>query len=221
MSNQTSHQETEAPVQWPDTTFPLMKLPLELRARVYRELLLSENSLRMVESADINGLHPAILRTCRQVYKEATKVLYEENEFRIRRVDRSNPNVSRLRRVMANIARKPISDWLRDVRILTLFLCEHPNLTHLCLDIGGRAIEKDDIQVHIENALQRHNGLTDLEVRVQHPLSEDIIDFCWRLYAVLRRNRGTAARPEEEELHDKKACPPFVKVLNPLKRKLL
>src|SRR6267378_3922920 len=150
MSNQlqTSHQETVAPVQWPDTTFPLMKLPLEIRNRVYRELLLSENSLRMVdlESADINGLHPVILRTCRQVYNEATKVLYEENEFRIRRVDRSNPNVSRLRRATANIARRPLSDWLRDVRI-TLFLLEHPNLTHLCLDIGGRAIEKDDIQV--------------------------------------------------------------------------
>jgi hypothetical protein len=97
---------------------------------------------------------------------------------------------------------------------LVMFMREHPDLTHLCLDIRGMAIENEDIQKHIEKAFRKHNGLTDLEVHVRHPLSENAIAFFWRLYFVVRRNR-VAARLEAVELHDTKACPPFIKVQEP------
>jgi hypothetical protein len=106
MSNQVSHQETRVPaVQEPNTPFPLMELPIELRTKVYRELLLAQHPLRMVgfdaianglrpeilqicwqvynDNAIANGLRPEILQTCRRVYNEAIEVLYGENEFQI------------------------------------------------------------------------------------------------------------------------------------------
>ena len=89
--------------------FPFLKLPAELRDRVYRYLLHAHNDVYIDSSealkgrfwchwqgSDLSGkgltdremymvtatgLHPAILSVNRQTYLEATRVLYSENRF--------------------------------------------------------------------------------------------------------------------------------------------
>jgi len=66
----------------PPVPFPFLSLPAEIREIVYRELLVSP------EVVDIDfqkqNLHPAIMRTCRAVFHEAHKILYDENTFLMR-----------------------------------------------------------------------------------------------------------------------------------------
>ncbi|KAN0074388.1 hypothetical protein V8E54_008325 [Elaphomyces granulatus] len=231
MSNQFSPHEARAPVQDPDAPFPLMKLPIELRFEVYRKLLVSNRDVCMVApppeseyyfydfgyySTRPNRLNPAILQTCPQVYHEAIAVLYGENKFRIQQTDKDNRNISLVKRARACIARGVRSDWKQHLLVLIQFLRDHPDLTHLCLDFGGRAVEAKKVQIPIETTLRGHNGLTNLEVSVQKPLSKEGIDFCWRLYFIVIRQNRAAARPEKTELYDSKTCPSFVKVREPV-----
>lgn len=75
-----------------------LDLPYDVRLPIYRELLKSKTGIlyricpstlrllspvtNMEESPFLeHGLSPAILATCRQVNKEATRILYRENEF--------------------------------------------------------------------------------------------------------------------------------------------
>ena len=62
--------------------FPFLSLPAKIREKIYRELLVSP------EVVDIDfqkqKLHPAIMRTCRSVFHEAHKILYDENTFLMR-----------------------------------------------------------------------------------------------------------------------------------------
>ena len=46
----------------------------------------------------LNGLHPAILATCRLIHNEAIVVLYEENVFIEALIDESNPNAKFIKR---------------------------------------------------------------------------------------------------------------------------
>ncbi|KAN0074360.1 hypothetical protein V8E54_008297 [Elaphomyces granulatus] len=228
-------------VQEVDTTpsiiFPLMELPVELRFEVYRNLLVSsEDSVPVCmearplartpdsegegsdkdSSSDFrtNGLHPNILQTSSQVFHEAAQVLYGENEFCMHRFDGDNPNASLVRRTRAFIGCGNCRfEWSQQVLVLTRFLRDHPRLTHLSLDFGDRAIERDLVQAAIQWALKKHKSLVDLEVSVPDPLSERSTDFCWCLYSIVRRNRASS-RPEEVERDDTRACPPFVKVHN-------
>jgi hypothetical protein len=75
---------------------PFFGLPTELRLRIYSELLVdpkpiafagayhdSDESLRQI---NISNLHPALLRTCRKVYDEASPLLYSHNAFQFRAV---------------------------------------------------------------------------------------------------------------------------------------
>ena len=68
----------------------LERLPAELRKDIFKHLLVNpdletEAYLRRVQSVyDDNkglGLSPAILRTCRKIYEEASDVLYRSNKF--------------------------------------------------------------------------------------------------------------------------------------------
>ena len=64
----------------------LTRLPMELRHEIYRELLLAKNDQALhcqwrafvFEKANI---HPAILRTCKQIHAEASEILYGDNTF--------------------------------------------------------------------------------------------------------------------------------------------
>ncbi len=62
--------------------FRFLDLPLEIRYKVYHELL-SQSEVIEHSGSDL-GLHPAILRTSRQVHDEARIVLYMENYFGMR-----------------------------------------------------------------------------------------------------------------------------------------
>lgn len=65
----------------------LLTLPLELRRKIYRELLLDEHLPLQPQTRLITRIrtrkkiHTTILRACKQVYCEAIAVLYEENAF--------------------------------------------------------------------------------------------------------------------------------------------
>ena len=63
------------------------KVPLEIREKIYRELLVNEEKALEINwrgHCDSKGKHlyPAILRTCKQAWAEASAVLYEQNHFR-------------------------------------------------------------------------------------------------------------------------------------------
>ena len=98
-----TRQEARAPVQ---ELFSFMKLPVELRLRVYREVLQTElrsEQQVIIDDSGICGvdnevydLHPNILQTCRQVHDEAMEVLYDGNTFMIQYIDRDNPSLSRV-----------------------------------------------------------------------------------------------------------------------------
>lgn len=77
------------------STFPrFMELPPELRLGVYELLLVDtrerdEDGLvkdRDDEQPDNSKLHPAVLRTSKQIYAEARPILYQKNKFSVRMV---------------------------------------------------------------------------------------------------------------------------------------
>ncbi|KAK2062920.1 hypothetical protein LY76DRAFT_536098 [Colletotrichum caudatum] len=67
--------------------FPLMKLPIEIRRKIYKEILVVKDPIRVRQgwSAVYPRNRPmvgtGILRACRQVRNEAVDVLYGENTF--------------------------------------------------------------------------------------------------------------------------------------------
>jgi hypothetical protein len=79
MSDSTGFHDDE-----PDWGF--FVLPPEIRELVYRELLLSDSAFRLghhgpYSHEDKSPTYPAILRTCRLVFEEASNVLYGDNTF--------------------------------------------------------------------------------------------------------------------------------------------
>ncbi|TGO42571.1 hypothetical protein BHYA_0007g00710 [Botrytis hyacinthi] len=68
------------------TKSALDKLPLEVRRMIYKELLVNPvlGTMKAIEADTefgvevIYGLTPAILRTCRSIYEEASEVLYDQ-----------------------------------------------------------------------------------------------------------------------------------------------
>ena len=64
----------------------LNKLPPELRNQIYRELLVDVRCIRITKDWNAaffepEPLCPAILRVCKQVYLEASPILYGGNKF--------------------------------------------------------------------------------------------------------------------------------------------
>ena len=83
---------TGAPVK--TRPFPFMKLPIELRLEVYRELLRFEDEIRMKTKWSINCLHPNILQACYRIYDEVVEVLYRESTFYIYYDDPGNTRIT-------------------------------------------------------------------------------------------------------------------------------
>ena len=210
-------QETSATSQEPNSQFPFLQLTRELRHKVYRELLLSKTYVLMREiimevsetcTSPIfpgkQGLHPGILRTCKQVHDEAADVLYGENVFpAIPNLDTNNRNASRVRRTSATVNHSAVD--------LARFLDDHPDLTHLFLYLTENALETESVLVAVEEAVQRHHGLVHLEVCVTNSeVYESFIVFCWRLYTFIRRNRAAIMRLKEVDLHGETDYPFFL-----------
>lgn len=214
----TIQQEPGAPVHLSsktketDTPFPFMKLPIELRRQVYRQLLVSDEDYLGMNFPG-NTLYPNILQTCHQVHSEGAEVLYGENVFSIIVINRSSPYMSWVRRTTTGV-------FKTDETHLTRFLKDHPNITHLFLNLDDNINETEEIHIAIEDSLQAHNGLVKLKVRLYlftSSLTQKSIDFLWRLHSIIRRNRvaisGVTVRPEEVELYDTAACPYFASIV--------
>ena len=65
----------------------LHKLPLELRIKIYRLLLCSDEPIDYAFT--YHCLNPSILRTCRQILSESRTLLYSENLFRMKVFDKN------------------------------------------------------------------------------------------------------------------------------------
>ena len=73
--------------------FHFMKLPTEIRLLIYRDLLVWHGELGLSFCARKHRkshrhtpqslIHPAILRTCKQIYNEGLRVLYTDNTFEL------------------------------------------------------------------------------------------------------------------------------------------
>lgn len=60
-----------------DNSFPLLKLPPELRLFIYEELLVRPDNNKRKK------LYPQILQTSKQIHREAEPILYSKNHFRV------------------------------------------------------------------------------------------------------------------------------------------
>lgn len=131
---------------------PILRLPPEIRLMIYRLLLLSDRTLRMVwlqnnESIPRpNCLFPAILCTCRLIYIEAAGVLYGENVFRAHRINDTNDNAASIMRAKYLIGKVNPEDGEGDAYKLQSFLENHPNLEHLVLEFGFGLLEDSKIR---------------------------------------------------------------------------
>ncbi|KAK1599422.1 uncharacterized protein LY79DRAFT_683421 [Colletotrichum navitas] len=70
-----------------ENAFPLMKLPIEIRRKIYKEILVVKDPIRVrqgwsaVYPRNRPMVETSILRACRQVRNEAVDVLYGDNTF--------------------------------------------------------------------------------------------------------------------------------------------
>ena len=150
---------------------PILRLPPELRVEIYRLLLLSDRTVRMVWLQDDesiprpNCLFPAILCTCRLIYNEAADVLYGENVFRAHRIDDTNNNAASIMRAKFLIGIVNPEDGKGDASKLLKFLENHPNLEHLVLEFGFDLLEDSKLRNIISYVLYRCGYSSRLTVR--------------------------------------------------------
>lgn len=151
-----------------DLSPPTLRLPLELRLKIYRLLLLSDQTVRMKwlsNNPRPTCLFPAVLRTCRLIHDEAMGVLYGENVFRAHRIDDRNHNTTSIRRVKFLIGEADPDDADHDASMLPKFLKNHPNLEHLVLEFGFNLLEDSNLRDDIRNLLFRSCYSSRLTVR--------------------------------------------------------
>jgi len=150
---------------------PILRLPPELRLKIYRPLLLSDQTVRMVWLKDSdsfprpNCLFPAILRTCRVFYNEAADVLYGENVFRAHRIDDTNDNTASILRAKFLIGIVDPKDGEDDASKLLSFLENHSKLEHLVLEFGFNLLEDSKLRNLISYVLYRCSYSSRLTVR--------------------------------------------------------
>ena len=150
---------------------PILRLPPELRLQIYRLLLLSERTLRMVWLQDNESIprpncpFPAILRTCRLIYNEAAGVLYGENVFRAHRIDDTNANAASIMHAKFVIGIVNPEDGEGDASKLPSFLENHPNLKHLVLEFGFNSLEDSKLRDLLSSMLYRSGYTSRLTIR--------------------------------------------------------
>lgn len=138
---------------------PIFRLPPEIRLKIYRLLLLSDNTVRMVWLQDNdsyrrpNCLFPAILGTCHFIKNEAMEVLYGENVFRAHRINDKSNNAASIMRAKFVIGIINREDGEDDASNLASFLGSHPNLRDLVLEFGFDLLEDSDLRDVVSDAL--------------------------------------------------------------------
>ena len=71
---------------------PLLKLPAELRNKVYRSILIADDEIN-INMRDIQA-YTRILNVCTQIRTEASEIFYGENTFRITDAERQQPDTA-------------------------------------------------------------------------------------------------------------------------------
>lgn len=61
---------------------PLLSLPTEIRLKIYEELFVSSEAVKLNEKKPLN-LSGQVLQVCRQIHNEAISILYGENTFNV------------------------------------------------------------------------------------------------------------------------------------------
>ncbi len=164
---------------------PILRLPPELRLKIYRLLLLSDQTVRMVWVEDedstprLNCLFPAILRTCRLFYNEAADVLYGENVFRAHRINDTNPNTALILRAKFLIGIVDPKDGEDEASKLLSFLENHPKLEHLVLEFGFRLLEDSKIRDIITSVLCRCGYSSRLTIRSPFHSKRNSYNVAW------------------------------------------
>lgn len=159
-----------------EDSFPLMRLPRELRDQIYRELLVSkEKEPNTEENVARCTLEPAILRCSKQVHEEAYRVLYEENVWirftldaaLLQQLDLSEEchvfttNLESFPGPLAlNVTMKPTNNTPQEVRLsenilhqsdLTLFLC------NMYTEFPENLADYH-VRLHIDETFHKHNN---------------------------------------------------------------
>ncbi|KAI9803245.1 MAG: hypothetical protein M1825_002036 [Sarcosagium campestre] len=134
----------------------LLRLPREIRLRIYGYLLKSPSSIKVQRtltssrsrrpSANPHLLHPAILSTCRIIHHEATSVLYGQNLFQSQsghrgrsldvfqaRIGLANAAAIKTFRLI-NLADDSLKSFRKDLEILETYC---PSLRTLVVFLGG------------------------------------------------------------------------------------
>lgn len=86
---------------------PLLRLPGELRNRIYRHLLVSKARIiiaRGMHQKSISLSHPPLALTCKQLHEEVSRIYYEENSFLISDGAFTIPAIDAIERMMGSSA---------------------------------------------------------------------------------------------------------------------
>ena len=146
----------------------ILRLPPELGLRIYRLLLLSDQTVRMTWRQDDescprpNCLSRAILRTCRHIHNEAIDVLYRDNNFRAHRINDANIPAVSIRRAKFVVS---ISHVLDGDSFLQSFLDHHPNIEFLVLEYALGLLEDSKLRDRIRQMLFRYRCSPKLVVK--------------------------------------------------------
>ena len=83
-----SNTESPTPTPAPTPPFPLLKLPAEIRNRIWtlvvvkvKRVVIKGNSHRETSGRHLHPTTIALVFTCRQIYREVTPIYYSENLF--------------------------------------------------------------------------------------------------------------------------------------------
>ena len=151
---------------------PILCLPPEIRLKIYRLLLLSNQTVRMKWLQDDdnyiyhpNCLFPTILSTSQFIYNEAIGVLYGENVFRAHRIDDSNKNAALITRAKYIIGNTDRGYGKDDAMNLERFLYRQPDLKLLVLEFRPYLLEDDKLECILSNALTESGYSSTLRVR--------------------------------------------------------
>lgn len=170
---------------------PILRLPPEIRLKIYRLLVLSDLSLRMDRPHTFDCrpkyIFPAILSTCHLIHGEAVDVLYRENVFRAHRIDESNINAALITR-----AKWVIKYGDLDTLGLPKFLHTHPNLNPLKFDFKNCLLDNKEIRDFLSDGLYTSDYSSwlsaPLDFRSAGVLSGEKLERAIEMMVFMRKN---------------------------------
>ena len=143
-----------------------LELEPELRNRIYREFLVADSVVKF-NPAPRSSRQPTLLQTCRQVYEEGRGILYGENAFHFRRVDKERGRYwdneykevgyKDVRRFLETIGQHNIAK----IRFLSLDLSDAVPVFTPKLDVSERRYVNDPVLQHVLRLIGRSGCVLD------------------------------------------------------------